>query len=239
MAQPHFVFVHGAWQGGWCFDLLRLELNRRAVRTVAIDLPAMGDDETPVAEATFEDGVQRIVDAVGDHKRVVLVGHSFGGMYVTEAALRLPVPPKRLIYIAAYVPIPGDSFESLSEMAPLHSDLRAGMKKDAEGHSMEIDIDTAQQFFYADVEPNIAAAARARIKPQPLEPFRSAHVQEGSLSRTRLKAILAEDDGVLDFDGCITMCDRASVPFETVLSGHSPFLSMPKKVADLLLEARS
>ena len=126
MGQPHFVFVHGAWQGGWCFGLLRLELSRRAVRTTAIDLPAMGDDETPAAAATFEDGVQRIVDVVAEHRKVVLVGHSLGGIYVTEAALRLPEPPKRIVYIAAYVPVPGDSFESLSEMAPLHPDLQAG-----------------------------------------------------------------------------------------------------------------
>ena len=40
-------------------------------------------------------------------------------------------------------------------------------------------------------------------------------------------------------DACIAMCDRAGVPYETVMSGHNPFLSMPKKVADLLLEARA
>ena len=54
MAARRYLFVHGAWHGAWCFDLLRLELQRRAVECEAIDLPGLGDDETPPAQATFE-----------------------------------------------------------------------------------------------------------------------------------------------------------------------------------------
>ncbi len=64
MSARRYLFVHGSWHGAWCFDLLRLELQRRAVECDAIDLPALGDffPDAEVVEA-LERGL-RVVDDV-------------------------------------------------------------------------------------------------------------------------------------------------------------------------------
>jgi pimeloyl-ACP methyl ester carboxylesterase len=241
MAAARFLFVHGAWHGAWAFDLLRLELERRAVPSEAIDLPSLGDDATPLAEATFEAGVERIVDRLATRRNWTLVGHSLGGLYATAAALRSSGMVRSLVYVAAYVPAAGDGFAEVEKLAPASAGFRECYRADEAAGALVLDPARAKDFLYSDVAPGIAAAACTRLKPQPLETFRAARVEgtAEALKKIPRSAIVAEDDRVLPAEGCAALAERAGVPFETVAAGHCPFLSKPKRIADLLLGVRS
>jgi pimeloyl-ACP methyl ester carboxylesterase len=90
--------VHGAWHGRWCWVKTIAELEGMGHTVVALDLPGLGEDQTPPAEITLQRYVDAVCDALGkEEEPVLLVGHSMGGIVVSEAAERLPEKIKRLV----------------------------------------------------------------------------------------------------------------------------------------------
>src|SRR5580692_10980288 len=85
------VLVHGAWHGAWCWDRVVAELDRRDVKSTAVELPLSG----------FEDDVaaaREAIEAAGPG--AVVCGHSYGGLVISAAASGAP-SVARLIYLAA------------------------------------------------------------------------------------------------------------------------------------------
>ena len=78
-----FVLIHGGGDVGWYWHLVEAELRRRGHDVVAPDLP--GDDES----AGLDDYADAVVEAVGDRKDLVVVGHSFGAFTAPLVADRL------------------------------------------------------------------------------------------------------------------------------------------------------
>ena len=218
MPAPSFVLVPGAWHGAWCFDLLVHELRRRAVRCVCVDLPALGDDATPAAEATFEQGVERVLQACAGREKLRLVGHSFGTLYTTEAALRAPARPHRLIHLAGWVPRAGDSFSALAEVAPVDAEFRATFRRTEDGAAHELPVESAQRWVYSDVPESFATLAATRLRPQPLGPMRDAAVRDApeTLAQIRQRVIVAEEDRVLAPDALVALAERAELTVETI-----------------------
>src|SRR5438046_830753 len=99
------VLVHGAWSGGWTWDLVKDGLEAKGISVGAPDLPIGA--ERNVANGFREDGaaVRKVIDGVGGP--VVLVGNSYGGVVISEAASGHP-SVKRLVYLAAFIPQAGD-----------------------------------------------------------------------------------------------------------------------------------
>ncbi|HYT12045.1 MAG TPA: alpha/beta fold hydrolase, partial [Candidatus Nitrosopolaris sp.] len=77
----HFVLVHGAYHGAWCWDELRTELERGGHSSTAVELPI----EDPDAGAErYVDEVLQAVPRQAD--AVVMVGHSLAGLTIPIAA---------------------------------------------------------------------------------------------------------------------------------------------------------
>lgn len=95
-----FVLIHGAGDVGWSWHLVAEELRALGHEVIAPDLPCE-DESAGLAE--FADAV---LDAIGDRRDLVVVGHSFGGFTAPLIAQRLPVTA--LVYLAAMVPAPGE-----------------------------------------------------------------------------------------------------------------------------------
>ncbi|MBM4015589.1 MAG: alpha/beta hydrolase [Planctomycetes bacterium] len=236
MAASRFLLVHGAWHGAWSFDLLRLELERRAVGCEAIDLPGLGDEPTDPAEATFELGVERLLERLGTRRNWTLVAHSFGAFAATEAALRASGRVRALVIIAGFVAQVGDDWAAVTAVAPVEPGFRACQRRNAAGTALELDAKAAS-FLWHDMAPGIAAAAQARVRPQPIEPFRSAKIggTAEALRKIPRSLLLATQDRVLPPAGLRALAERAGVAVEELATGHCPFLSAPKLVADRLL----
>jgi pimeloyl-ACP methyl ester carboxylesterase len=95
-----FVLIHGGGDVGWYWHLVESELRARGHDVVAPDLPS--DDES----ALLGDYADAVVDAVGDRKDLVVVGHSFGGFTAPLVAARLSADV--LVFVAGMVPSPGE-----------------------------------------------------------------------------------------------------------------------------------
>ena len=84
------LLVHGAFGRAACWDRVAPGLRAAGHTVEAIDLPGAGEDPTPVAEVTLDRYAQRVCEALAEGPPAVLVGHSMGGMVITQAAARCP-----------------------------------------------------------------------------------------------------------------------------------------------------
>jgi pimeloyl-ACP methyl ester carboxylesterase len=102
------VLVHGSNLSAACWEPVIEHLN---ASTVAVDLPGRGGRPADIVAVTLDDCVEAVIesaDAAGLN-RFVLVGHSLGGVVITEIAGRYPGRIGGLVYVGALVPAPGAS----------------------------------------------------------------------------------------------------------------------------------
>ena len=100
--RPRIILVHGAWVGSWEFDPLVQILRERGWEVDALDLPSTGSTESMIQDAA---AITAAIDRAGGP--VVLVGHSYGGVPVTEAGDHPAV--ERIVYVAAFALDAGES----------------------------------------------------------------------------------------------------------------------------------
>lgn len=227
-----FLLVHGSCHGAWCWDATVAALTARGHRARAIDLPGHGEDTTPHSEVTLDSYAKAIADATGETP-VILVGHSMGGYPITAAAERAPEKIARLIYLCAYVPAPGRSLAEMRRMAP-RQPLRDCIRVDPSRTVFTVDPDMIGSRFYNDLPPDEAARAIARLGPQPILP-QETPLWPVHAPRLPRRYIRCTDDQTIppEFQAEMVADWPASAVAEMPTS-HSPFLSDPEGLADLL-----
>jgi pimeloyl-ACP methyl ester carboxylesterase len=216
--RPALVLVHGAWHGSWCWEPFIAELAARGWETHTIDLPSASAGGHGCG---VHDDARAIRDLVnGIDGPVVLLAHSYGGVPATEAAADAP-GVTQLVYLAAFLVEQGESVRTAAGAPPLPADLATVAPPE--------DSRTA---FYADVPAAEADRALARLGTQ------SARSFNDELTRPAWKSmptayVVCEQDQVLPPDFQERMAARAST-VHRMPTGHSPFLSRPAELADLL-----
>ncbi|MGH2860659.1 MAG: alpha/beta fold hydrolase [Solirubrobacteraceae bacterium] len=175
------VLVHGAFGGAWCWERVRPGLERAGHRVDTLDLPGSGDDHTPVAEVTLDAYATRVCEVLAAGPPAVLVGHSMGGMVVTQAAARLPEQVLALVYLAAFVPVPGESLLTLTHRPEAADDqIQANLTLSGEPPVAELSEQDTRLAIYGECSDEAAAWALARRRPQPAVPFTNEFVLEES-----------------------------------------------------------
>ncbi|KAM3293281.1 hypothetical protein ACQJBY_036696 [Aegilops geniculata] len=104
-SKEHFVLVHGAGHGAWCWFRLLPLLRGSGHRVSCVDLAgAAGSRVDPGSVRSFDEYTAPLVDllsALPDGEKVILVGHSAGGLSVTHAMHLFSDRIKQAIFIAA------------------------------------------------------------------------------------------------------------------------------------------
>jgi pimeloyl-ACP methyl ester carboxylesterase len=225
-----FALVPGAWHGEWCWERLTPELERRGHAVVAPDLPC--DDPA----ATFSDYAAVVADALdGTGDDVVVVGHSLGGLTIPLVAAQRPV--RGLVYLCALVPIPGQSLSRQLRAEPetFVPGYDAGLAVDRErGTSRWVDFAVARERLYGDCAEPDARAAFDRLRPQGAGANR-VPCPLAVLPDVPAVAIVGAGDRIVDPDHARRVArERLGVAPVELPGDHSPFLSRPAELADLL-----
>lgn len=233
MARPSILLVHGAWHGAWCWAPLRARLAALGIESVAIDLPGHGERRRLSWLIRWQAYIDAVRDAVAAFDvPPIVVGHSMGGGVIGGAAELAPELFRALVYVAAFVPLDGESIGGLAKQEAAAPGLKPRMTR---GDVYFEHRDTAGLFFH-DVPD--ADRWAAMVQPQPIRPTRTpirvTPERYGSLPRFYVKCDL---DRALSPSFQQRMIDRT--PMRRVFrmnSGHSPFLSDPDRLAAILAE---
>ena len=236
MAQ--FVLVHGAFSGAWCWEPVLPELGSAGHSVVAIDLPGSGEDDTPVGEVTLDAYATRICQTLSEQPGPsVLVGHSMGGIAVTQAAARCAPQVALLVYLAAFLPRNGQSLQDLVGLPEGADDqVQANMVVEGDPPVGTMPAAAAREAVYGCCSDEQAAWAIQRMRPQALLPC--------------ITPVVIGDDAIERLPRAYVVCtrDRAippalqrrmvrESPCAEVLeldTDHSPFLSATSELAAAL-----
>ncbi len=166
------VLVHGAFGRASVWDRVAPGLREAGHDVEAIDLPGQGDDDTPVAEVTLDRYARRVCEALADGPPAVLVGHSMGGMVITQAAADSPQHIDRLVYVAAFLPSDGESLIDLTQRPEGAGDaVQANLVVEGDPPVATMPDDAAREGLMHCCDDEAAAWGIALRGAQPVAPF--------------------------------------------------------------------
>jgi pimeloyl-ACP methyl ester carboxylesterase len=218
------VFVHGGWHDGWSWHLVRELLDARGVPSVALDLPMTTLDADA---AVLSDALAKVAG------NAVVVAHSWGGNVATLGASGAP-NVRHLIYIAAVLTEAGHPTLAPSAVPPARVTMRSKVVTET-ATTTEIDREASLEVFYPDVDPELARQAAARLRP-----FQKAGYQVietdavAAWRRIPTTYAVCTEDRMIHPDTQREMAAAAGAEVVEWKSSHSPFLSHPGLVADLV-----
>uniref|UniRef100_A0A7C8Z2B1 AB hydrolase-1 domain-containing protein n=1 Tax=Opuntia streptacantha TaxID=393608 RepID=A0A7C8Z2B1_OPUST len=101
----HFVLVHGACHGAWCWYKIRCLLECAGHKVSCLDLRASGidlsDANTVFKFQEYNQPLDDVLSGLGEGEKVILVGHSAGGLNLTAALYKYPHKIQAAVYVVA------------------------------------------------------------------------------------------------------------------------------------------
>ncbi|CAA7033184.1 unnamed protein product [Microthlaspi erraticum] len=107
--KQHFVLVHGSCHGAWCWHKVKPLLEAAGHRVTALNLSACGIDMTKsITEIStceqYTEPLLKLLNSLPSDEKVVLIGHSFGGLSLAMAMDKFPDKISVSIFLTAFMP---------------------------------------------------------------------------------------------------------------------------------------
>ena len=202
-----FALIHGGGSNAWDWHLVAPALEERGHDPVAVDLPT--EDES----AGWWDYADAVVEAVGDRRDLIVVGHSMGGFTAPLVCARRPVD--LLVFVAGMVPAPGESF----------NDWWTNTGYEGSG---------SEDVFYHDVPPELASEAQSRERGQAGKPLDEPWPLE-RLPGVPTRYLLCRDDRMFTAEWARRHArERLGIEPDEMDGGHYIALSRPSELAERL-----
>jgi pimeloyl-ACP methyl ester carboxylesterase len=217
------VLVHGAFADGSSWDEIIPSLQQEGLKVVSVQNPlsSLADDVA---------ATRRALDA--QTGPVVLVGHSWGGVVITEAGDHPRV--QSLVYVASFAPSVGQSINDLTKNYPKSSGLDY-VVIDKDGF-VTMSFKGISEHFAQDVP-----SAKQRLMVATQGPIRGAAFDEkvtvAAWSTKPSWFIVSDRDRMIQPALQLDNARKISATTTRVLSGHVPQLSTPKEVIKVILTA--
>jgi pimeloyl-ACP methyl ester carboxylesterase len=164
-----FILIHGSWHSSWNWHRVIPILENQGHKAIAMDLPGMGRDKTPINEVKMQSTVEkicRLIDSVDGN--VILVGHSKNGIMISQAAEYRPDKIEKLVYLAAYL-IPNGKTQKEYSMQDAQGVLKPYVTMHEELHAHTLQPEIYKEGLYADCDDNITQLAKLLLSHEPVE----------------------------------------------------------------------
>lgn len=233
-----FILIHGSWHSAWNWHKVVPLLEQAGHKAIAIDLPGMGRDKTPIAEVKLKSTVQKLCELMDSIEgKVILVGHSKNGIIISQAAEYRPDKIEKLVYLAAYL-IPNGKTQREYSMQDTEGWLKPYVIQHPETASHVLQPEIYKEGLYHDCDEDIIELAKILLSDEPVESgITPLELTEGNFGRVpRVYIECTEDRAVTPF---IQRKMYTEIPCEKVYSlptSHSPFFSRPKELVEILLQ---
>jgi pimeloyl-ACP methyl ester carboxylesterase len=228
-----FLFVPGAWLGGWCWRTVAADLQAGSHTVITPTLTGLGERahllsrqiglQTHVADIT---GILHYRDLNG----VTLVGHSYGGTVITAVAEKVPERLRRLVYLDASVPRDGESNNDVigPEMA---ARLRASALQDGEGWRVP-----PARYVVERLSDVLRPWVEARLTPHPLLCFdEPVHLRSKAAAELPKAFIRSSQQSDL-YRKLVDRARAAGWTCRDIEGGHYPMFTEPQAAAAALSE---
>jgi pimeloyl-ACP methyl ester carboxylesterase len=273
-----FVLIHGGWHSHSAWDRVTPILEANGFAALTLDLPGAGvnaiaptslalrpfdpaafaAERSPIAGVTQEERTQAVVALVkeaaslGDG-RVILVGHSAGGMTVSAVAEQVPDLLRAVVYLSGFMVPNGMPLLAMLQHETFSSALAPGLfvgdptaigaTRIHAGSTDEAYRSLLKAAFYGDVsesdftraasrlhcdEPNTGAVALSGITPERFGTVPRHYIR---CTQDRAVPVTSQDHMIAAVDG--TIGGKATT--HTLESSHSPFLSQPAILSRILM----
>ena len=274
-----FVLVHGGWHNHSAWDRVTPILDANGFATLTLDLPGAGvnaiaptslglrpfdpaafaAEPSPIAGVTQEERTQAVVALVkeaaslGDGK-VILVGHSAGGMTISGVAEQVPDLLLAVVYLSGFLVPNGMTLLAMLMHESMSSALSVGLfvgdpaaigaTRIHAGSTDEAYTSLLKASFYGDVPESEFAHAASQLHcdesnagalaPSEITPGRFGTVPRHYIRTTQDRAIplSGQDHMIATVDGAI----GGRTMTHTLESSHSPFLSQPAALSKILID---
>jgi pimeloyl-ACP methyl ester carboxylesterase len=217
------VLVHGFFADAGCWSEVIRILQATGIKVVAV--------ENPLSSLTADaEAARRVIDA--QPGQVVLVGHSWGGVVITQAGMDPKV--SSLVYVAAFAPDQGMSVTNLISgfpPAPWTSTLQAD-----DSGNLTLSEAGYLKYFAPDLPPRQARVLSAE-QGSTFEHALDEPVSQVAWRSRRSWYVLAEEDQMIAPDLQRAMSAQMNARVVHVRSSHVVMLSHPEVVAAVILEA--
>lgn len=233
----HFVLIHGAWHGGWCWDGVIKELEKQGHTAQAPTMPGHnpGDDRSGI---TFDDYVGKISSVLAKQdSAVVLAGHSSAGFLLQMAAPKTPDKIQQLIFHNAFILpdgkcqfdlVPPEASEGMTAAANASPDNCVPVIEDFVRHQLMAGESTEAQ-----------DALISRLVPQPMAlfttPVNTAEFEKLTIPKT---VLFCNDDASLPPGAYLGMAQGlGDFKLVEVSGSHESIFTNPAVVAEGLMRA--
>jgi pimeloyl-ACP methyl ester carboxylesterase len=233
--EPTIVLVHGAWHGGWCYRRVADLLRGGGHRVYTPTLTGLGERSHLLTHSiNLSTHIADIVNVIrwGDLQRIILVGHSYGGMVVTGVADAMADRVSALVYLDAFLPTAGKSFHDIvpTEVA------EAQVQSASASNGLSVPPIPAAAFNVNEVD---RSWVDSMCTPHPLRTLTQPIELTGSHARVASKSyVLATRNPIPLFqDFARSMRNERSCISYELPCGHDVMIDLPKETAAIIEEA--
>ncbi|RDX85234.1 putative esterase PIR7A, partial [Mucuna pruriens] len=254
--KSHFVLVHGACHGAWCWYKVATLLKSAGHKVTTLDMAGCGKDTKQVQDigslSEYHESLMTFMESLPSQEKVILVGHSFGGINISVAMERFPEKISVAVFVAALI---------VSENLTYPAVIQELLRRRREGELMD-----TQEFFlngshkpptailfgpkymeskmYQLSPPEDLTLALSLVRPFPRYSdtellLKDSIVTNDKYGRVPKIFIVSKEDNVLTEDAQMWMVETTA-PFAELKmisnSDHMVMFSQPKQLCSLLLE---
>ncbi|WP_299006816.1 alpha/beta fold hydrolase [uncultured Shewanella sp.] len=229
----HFLFIHGACHGAWCWQQVTSLLCQLGHECYSIDLPGHGNDQTPRARITRQDYLNAVSHAIEalEWENITLVGHSAAGILLADLSAK-HAEIHRLIYLAAYIPNQNESM--LDQLPPDRQIQYQTMASTSSTRCIALDFDTMYKYYFNNLSLTQAQFYYQKITPEPIGPYEEKVKMSPSQLSVKQDYIICKYDQRLLEEQAKRFASRTKGQIHTLDTDHCVMLSNPQLLSQTL-----